>query len=680
MDTSIAFLLIAAVLFVVIVPTVLKRSAEKDEDAQPARVRTVDVERTQRCAVDASRPQLLRDEAHPARVELPAPAVPVDPTAPRLSLRAPRPALEVVDGFAQEPAQSQHGVRPHAVAPDADAQDLPLELPLAVGAAPMLDLSAPPAPSTTHETSAHDRAAPGAARLTSLSTMDVHLSHSGSSASDPMDATMTSSHRTTPRRVAAAAERMPRDLPADVRARLTQPGPQRTTRTAGGAQAPSRPGQARPQSPSTGTDARRTAPRTPALTVETRRRIRRLRAVLPVSGLAVVGLTLATLVCAGFVVFGSMPWGVPVVTAALGLAGLALVRWLNTEIRALRSGTAAEAPAPQARTRTSAQADRPARTPARTTGPARPAEAARTSARTSAPQRERLTAADLDAEPITADLPIVRQTAAAHTQQRSVSQQVREAYAARAEADSAQTRDRSATESADRSTIETADRSAPADADESNQTTEAAPASDERPAGRAAEDLTTAVGPAHDLTDADASAEDQAAEDTTSEDRTTDGRTAEEQATAASASPAPRTRSVFAGSAQQDGLTVAETLARRRSPGEWTPSVLPVPRYVEAEPAAPAEPAPVVADASSYSLTPADKESLAEQFAEELGYRPALADAAAPRTDDGPLGHGRTAIRGSGAPAADGTRAQGTGGRGTAEPAQLGDILARRRA
>ncbi|HJG80407.1 MAG TPA: hypothetical protein K8V08_08345 [Brevibacterium senegalense] len=631
MDTSIAFLLIAAVLFVVIVPTVLKRSAEKDEDAQPARVRTVDVERTQRCAVDASRPQLLRDEAHPARVELPAPAVPVDPTAPRLSLRAPRPALEVVDGFAQEPAQSQHGVRPHAVAPDADAQDLPLELPLAVGAAPMLDLSAPPAPSTTHETSAHDRAAPGAARLTSLSTMDVHLSHSGSSASDPMDATMTSSHRTTPRRVAAAAERMPRDLPADVRARLTQPGPQRTTRTAGGAQAPSRPGQARPQSPSTGTDARRTAPRTPALTVETRRRIRRLRAVLPVSGLAVVGLTLATLVCAGFVVFGSMPWGVPVVTAALGLAGLALVRWLNTEIRALRSGTAAEAPAPQARTRTSAQADRPARTPARTTGPARPAEAARTSARTSAPQRERLTAADLDAEPITADLPIVRETAAAHTP-------------------------------------------------ETNPTTEAAPASDERPAGRAAEDLTTAVGPAHDLTDADASAEDQAAEDTTSEDRTTDGRTAEEQATAASASPAPRTRSVFAGSAQQDGLTVAETLARRRSPGEWTPSVLPVPRYVEAEPAAPAEPAPVVADASSYSLTPADKESLAEQFAEELGYRPALADAAAPRTEDGPLGHGRTAIRGSGAPAADGTRGQGTGGRGTAEPAQLGDILARRRA
>ena len=89
MDTSIAFLLIAAVLFVVIVPTVLKRSAERDEDAQPARVRTVDVERTQRCAVDASRPQLLRDEAHPARIELPAPAFRVEPTAPRLSLRAP---------------------------------------------------------------------------------------------------------------------------------------------------------------------------------------------------------------------------------------------------------------------------------------------------------------------------------------------------------------------------------------------------------------------------------------------------------------------------------------------------------------------------------------------------------------------------------------------------------------
>ena len=658
MDTSIAFLLIAAVLFVVIVPTVLKRSAEKDEDAQPARVRTVDVERTQRCAVDASRPQLLRDEAHPARVELPAPAVRVEPTAPRLSLRAPRPALQVVDGFAQEPARPLHGTRPDTVAPDAVAQDRPHALPLAVGAAPMLDLSAPPDLSTAHGASAHHRAAPG----TALSTMDVHLSHSGSSASDPMDATMTSSHRTTPRRVAAAAERMPRDLPADVRARLTQPGQQRTAHTTGGAQTPGRPGQSRPQSPSAGTDARRTAPRATALTVETRRRIRRLRAVLPVGGLAVVALTLATLVCAGFVVFGSMPWGVPVVTAALGLAGLALVRWLNTEIRALRSGTAAEAPAPEARTRTSAQAARTVPAPARTTGPARRAQAP--AARTAAPQRERLTAADLDAEPITADLPIVRETAAAHTQQRSVSPQVREAYAARAEADSMQTADRSATEAAVRT----------------DQTTEARSESVEQEADREADDRTTAVGPAHDLATADRSTEDEVTEDRTTEDRTTADRATETQATAASASPALRTRSVFAGSAQQDGPTVAETLARRRSPGEWTPSVLPVPRYVEAEPAAPAEPAPVVADASSYSLTPADKESLAEQFAEELGYRPALADAAAPRTEDGPLGHGRTAIRGSGAPAADGTRAQSTSGRGTAAPAQLGDILARRRA
>ncbi|WP_147522220.1 hypothetical protein [Brevibacterium senegalense] len=653
-------MLIAAVLFVVIVPTVLKRSAEKDEDAQPARVRTVDVERTQRCAVDASRPQLLRDEAHPARVELPVPAVRVEPTAPRLSLRAPRPALQVVDGFAQEPARPLHGTRPDTVAPDAVAQDRPHALPLAVGAAPMLDLSAPPDLSTAHGASAHHRAAPGTARLTALSTMDVHLSHSGSSASDPMDATMTSSHRTTPRRVAAAAERMPRDLPADVRARLTQPGQQRTAHTTGGAQTPGRPGQSRPQSPSAGTDARRTAPRATALTVETRRRIRRLRAVLPVGGLAVVALTLATLVCAGFVVFGSMPWGVPVVTAALGLAGLALVRWLNTEIRALRSGTAAEAPAPQARPRTTAQADRTARTPARTTGPARRrAEPPAPAARTSAPQRERLTAADLDAEPITADLPIVRETAAAHAQQRSVAQQVREAYAARAEVDSMQTTDRSATEGADRP----------------NQSTQAQPVSGQHAAGRDADDRTAAVGPAHDLATADASREDPTDENRSAEDRST-----ETQATAASASPAPRTRSVFAGSAQQDGPTVAETLARRRSPGEWTPSVLPVPRYVEAEPAAPAEPAPVVADASSYSLTPADKESLAEQFAEELGYRPALADAAAPRTEGGPLGHGRTAIRGSGAPAADGTRAQGTPDRDSAVPAQLGDILARRRA
>ena len=607
MDTSIAFLLIAAVLFVVIVPAALRRSAEKDEESSPERVRTVDVERTPRCAVDDSRPRLLRDESHPARVELPAPAVSVAPTAPRLSLRAPRPALEILDGDGQDPAQD-------VTVPLADPQALPL----AVGSAPLLDLS------DDHQPAAHTA---GFATVIAFSPLDARAdARSGPSASDPMDATMTSSHRTAPHRVAAAAHRMPRDLPADVRARLAAPATPRTSGSGPAHGRPSGPGRAQARTAAPG---RAQAPaRSTALTAETRGRIRRLRAVLPFCGLTVLGMALATLICLGFVVFGSLPWGVPVVTAALGLAGLALVRGLNKEIRALRTGTAAEAPATPARTRTSATVH---------------AAATRSTASQPVARRERLTADQLEDEPITADLPIVRETTVPPSSQ-SMAQQLRDAYAARDEAAASATSiDATAsTEAAAEAAPTTADTTAPIEdretADDAVMSRPAQDADDSRPA----------------------------------EDATQDSSVAE--------SAGPRTRSVFAGSAQTSGPTVAETLARRRSPGEWTPAVLPAPRYVDAEPATPAEPAPVVADASSYALTPADKESLAEQFAEELGYRPALTDAAAAdtRTEDGPLGHGRTAIRGRGAPTADGTRPHST--RDSAAPAQLGDILARRRA
>lgn len=607
MDTSIAFLLIAAVLFVVIVPAALRRSAEKDEESSPERVRTVDVERTPRCAVDDSRPRLLRDESHPARVELPAPAVSVAPTAPRLSLRAPRPALEILDGDGQDPAQD-------VTVPLADPQALPL----AVGSAPLLDLS------DDHRPAAHTA---GSATVIAFSPLDARAdARSGPSASDPMDATMTSSHRTAPHRVAAAAHRMPRDLPADVRARLAAPATPRTSGSGPAHGRPSGPGRAQARTAAPG---RAQAPaRSTALTAETRGRIRRLRAVLPFCGLTVLGMALATLICLGFVVFGSLPWGVPVVTAALGLAGLALVRGLNKEIRALRTGTAAEAPATPARTRTSATVH---------------AAATRSTASQPVARRERLTADQLEDEPITADLPIVRETTVPPSSQ-SMAQQLRDAYAARDEAAASATSiDATAsTEAAAEAAPTTADTTAPIEdretADDAVMSRPAQDADDSRPA----------------------------------EDATQDSSVAE--------SAGPRTRSVFAGSAQTSGPTVAETLARRRSPGEWTPAVLPTPRYVDAEPATPAEPAPVVADASSYALTPADKESLAEQFAEELGYRPALTDAAAAdtRTEDGPLGHGRTAIRGRGAPTADGTRPHST--RDSAAPAQLGDILARRRA
>lgn len=616
MDTSIAFLLLAAVLFVVIVPTVLKRSAERDEEVLPDRVRTVDVDRVPRCATDDSRPQLLHDASHPAQIDLPTPAVETVPTAPQLSLRARRPALEVVDG-------DRTSAPDRGAPPGWDEEDVEAEaLPMAAGHTAPLDLR------SSHLTVV--RSASGTADVLAFAPAHAMLvASAGSADPETMDPSMTSSHRTAHRRVADAAERMPTALPADVRARLAQSSAGGSGR--GTSSGPSG-GQGRPHvhhgSPSA--ERRRPAPARPTMDAASRKRVRTLRAVLPFCGLAVVGLALLTVVFTGFVVFGSMPWGVPVITAALAAASLGLVRGLNKEIRALRRGTAAEAPAGPAAPRASADTRRPAeRTSAARTASARASAAGRaSSAREVVDTR---TAVDVD-EPITADLPIVREKPTATDDAVGI--------------------------------------------EPSTGTDESTPSDDaparETPADAAAEDTSTQD-----------KASDAAARDTDTADSVED-----RSETGTTHTASTRTRSIFAASAQTDGLTVAESLARRRAPGEWTPAVLPTPRYVDAPVAEREAPEPVTAEASSYSLTPASRESLAEQFAEELGYRPALTDAAREHAEptapparekatgsDGPLSHGRTAITGSGS-------AQSRSGRRSTEdaPAQLGDILARRRA
>ena len=86
-----------------------------------------------------------------------------------------------------------------------------------------------------------------------------------------------------------------------------------------------------------------------------------------------------------------------------------------------------------------------------------------------------------------------------------------------------------------------------------------------------------------------------------------------------------------------------------------------MPSYVDAPEAEHSVPAATAADASSYETEARSREDIAAQFAEELGYRPELSDSA---REEGPLGHGRKAIR-------------------TTKAADLGavnDVLARRRA
>jgi len=653
-DTSIAFLLLAAVLFAVIVPAILKRSAERNEERLPDRAQTVDVDRTPRCTTDASRPELLRGGLHPARIDLPVPAVETSRAAPRLSLRTEAPALEVVGGSdASHPDADQApglraAVRDQAP-PGREAEAA--ALPMAVGQSAPLDLTPDAASAVRSATGTADVLAFAPAEATAVAS-------AGTSDSETMDLPMNSSHRPAPRRVAAAAERMPSALPADIRARLAQPSSGRSG--SGSSSTPSADG-SRPHThhgAASGGVRRPAASVRPPMDAASRKRVRTLRAVLPLCGLALVGLALVTLVFLGFVVVGSMPWGVPVVTAALGLATLGLVRALNKEIRGLRRGRAAEAPsAPRAHPRETARAARPER-------PQSATAAGHTLARR--------TDSDAD-EPITADIPVVRETAAARTT---------------AQTDPAADHSSTRTEQHSSARTEQSEpqQTSPQEAGpQQTRTQEANLQQDESGTdewGESGQDEWDESGrdetPQAERQDADTDSASASQEDT------------DEQRTS-------RTRSVFAGSAlpEAGAPTIAESLARERAPGEWTPTALPTPTYVDAPVAQREEPQPVVADASSYSLAPTDHESLAAQFAEELGYRPALADAArdesvrsaqsAPQSEsateratgsDGPLGHGRAAIRGSqGAASRDRTTASAED-----RPSQLGDILARRRA
>lgn len=99
---------------------------------------------------------------------------------------------------------------------------------------------------------------------------------------------------------------------------------------------------------------------------------------------------------------------------------------------------------------------------------------------------------------------------------------------------------------------------------------------------------------------------------------------------------------------------------RLKSRDGWSPTPLPVPSYVDAPEAEHPVPSASVADASSYETEARSREEIAAKFAEELGYRPELSDSA---REEGPLGHGRKAIR---------TKAADLGA--------VNDVLARRRA
>ncbi|WP_029088168.1 hypothetical protein [Brevibacterium album] len=731
MDTSIAIALIAAALFVFIVPAALRRGGEVPDDEQRTtdRARTVEVPRVPACAVDPSRPVLLADRAHPAAVGLPDASAEYVRTAPEISLGCEQPRFTVVDGTAAEvrdaaDAPGEAAQVPHASAgagrqhsAEAACEELPeaevFELPLAAGSAVLL---------AGAQGSAGPEASPSARPSLTVVT---------SPRSQPMEPAMNHSPRTAPRRIAAAAERMPRALPADVRARLDHsysagarraargPGAgareeaavregreadPRATPRAGAAGSPrtasGAPMAGAPAAGSRAADGSRAGAgaqeRTGAHRVEVsaadRRRIRGLRRILPFCGLGFLVLGAAALVMLGFVLFGALPWGVPVIPAALALACLFVLRSLNREITALRRGIEAAENAPAARVRGAA-------------GRAR--EAVQRAGRQAAPgaagpRAREVVELGASADPVTAEVPVVR--AAAEEPAAAASAPGAGSAAKAPAAVQAATAAKAADDAAEPAPVETEPRSAgehergapeekgaPAERTERARTSATAAARSIVERSHAAPSLSLGFAPATGSGDASPATEAPAAETSTAE-APAPAETAPATARAADASSAPAAESAEAPTAEPgEGQAASErseeppaeastrgaagdALARRMRSGDWTPSAVPTPTYVDAPVAERQVPRPVVADASSYSLAPASRESLAEQFADELGYRPALADAAAEgEADDSPLGHGRTATR---------RRTAGDASSAADEPAQadLGGILARRRA
>jgi hypothetical protein len=722
-DTSIAIAIVAAALFVFIVPSVLRRGAEVAEpdlaEDERARAQPVEAPRVPGCAVDPSRPVLLADRAHPADVGLPEAGAEYVQTAPRLRLRRAHPVLEVV-GETDQPAPADRTdhtvragvaeaaaetVRPVAAAnPYREATPFPeaevVALPMAVG-------------ETTVLTEAGSGSAPGSS---SAAPQAPVLTVVASTRSQPMDPAMNHTPRTAPRRIAAAAERMPRALPADVRARLDQSyasSPRRSGGTApqGAGGAGTSGGAAGPAAGRTGQAPR--PGRIAEVSAADRRRIRGLRRILPYCGLGFLLLAAATVVMLGFTVFGSLPWGAPAVTAALAAATLVLLRSLNREITALRKGIEREEKLLADRARGAATevagrareaAGRAARHVSERSAAGRKPQSREVLDLDEGAPRQAQAAADRSApgsdesDPITAEIPAVsaaprhraaEQAAPVREPARSIVERSASAPSlslgftassgekaggtasgsaeAPAEGVSASART-AATEPASGDSAEgasaRADRSA---AGAPGPETESGETADGAAAASGADAVSTRKAGAESAGTAAAERE-AGAQDTTG--RTAAAADASEDDAAAPAPAVPDTASLPRSSAAGDAL------ARRLRSGGWTPSAVPAPTYVDAPVAERQEPQPVVADASSYALAPTSRESLAAQFADELGFRPPLEDAAreGDAADPGPLSHGKNATRrksAGGAPAAPADEQ---------DTAHLGDILARRRA
>lgn len=589
------------------------------------------------CTEEPARPELFTAST-PASRYAPPPGVEVVTEPAQLSLRRPAPALSVIDGGAEDTAAE--AVTAEAGAADAETAEAEyIELPLAAGQTLALTQLHTAAQTTTLRDRRPDNHLD--AMMTNTPDAGSSPTHRGRPAAMP--AHLRRHHDTARTQAATGARR-----PAGPGAGAARPGVGAARPGAGTGS--HRPGGGAPQA-GAGHPARR-----PASTIEgqTAEKIAGIRSIIPMVSVVFLGMLAATLVTAVLAAFSVVPWAVPLLTALIAAGSVVLVGSLNKRVRALRC----EAAAPAAHT---ARSYEPAR------GTERPAVQ---------PVQQRRTAEVVSAR---------RAHAAEVLDSSEPSQPASVRPSSQARRFPRHILDIDETPAAEKTT---------ADDTAAEPATAAAPAPAPAPAPAEA---------AETVARADTSVEDQAAEavqgdeDSNTEhdttvivSRTTEaalslsfgpkpakdkdtaeaGESAETEAAESEAEVGAEVEAEAAAEGEPAETVGTDPFAQRLQATGWKPSPLPKPTYVDAPVVERDQPEPVVADATSFTLEPQSKESLAEMFAAELGYRPELQDAARDEdAESGPLSHGRTAIR---------FKATGTdSGVGVAS---IDDVLARRRA
>lgn len=707
MDTSITIVIVVAVLFAFTLPALLRRwdpaaAQPADRHTLPDTASPVTARTPGACRGSANAPGMAT--APPGSVRLPA-APAFAQEAPALSLRRERAALAVVAGEAGIAAAEARGesartesapteaARPEAAQAESSlAEPVLAELPLAAGQGaalpPLTVLSSGPAaaaprgPSSPSGTAHSPVASHGPVASHSPASPHGPGSSLGPDQHSPVSSHSPDTHRPDHRRPAPAAPTHPMD------AAMTDSRSPRPARQA-------RPASARRPGPTGAAAARRPAPAEPGARSTAQAPAREAagrqappRRAMRALGLGFAAFGLLALITAACCLFTALSWGVPVLGLALALGCLLVVMALNG-LRApaeshdagrMSHDTAPQDTAPQdaptqdAAPRTSREAGRrnhgtrPAAVEARSrhraglAGPGEDrAQAGRPAA--AAPVREVISVADA-----------AQRRAAAHTQQTATTAHGAQPQAAGTADHGTAERELRAYQPAGAAVAHAAARRAA----RARTTAEEAATGPIPVVAAQSTPAQSTQGPstAAQATQADAE---------TAPAASTAGRHAAPELHLGPAEPVRVAHQESAAEAAETERTAKhrDPLADRLGSVGWKPARVPAPTYTEV-PQAPREPVePVVADASS--AAPAARESLAERFAAELGYRPEIedaartgeaaepkADAAAGASASDPLAHGRAAL-GTDRPPRPGSTAHSA-------QAKIDDALARRRA